>query len=240
MSESMPQPAPPRLTIALNVAGRPVLVVGLGPVGRRKAASLAEAGALVSGIDPRDDPAFVAELAGIPLARRWIEPYRAERLDAEAWALVALCAPEEVNRIAAAEAQNRGLWVATASEPERSDWILPARQRLGNSRATLALSTEGAGPALAAALVRRAAEAIQPWNDWIAAAGRLRAEARATIADPAQRRAWVASLASEPRLEQVRNQGVSVVEAQAREELRRLRGPLLNRDPLGESAGFPP
>ena len=240
MVESMPPPTPPRLTIALNLAERPALVIGLGPVGRRKAAILAEAGARVSGIDPRDDPAFADQLAGVPLARRWVEPYRAERLDAEAWALVVACATPEINRIAADEARSRRLWVASASEPERGDWTLPARQRLGDSGAILALSTDGAGPALAAALVRRAAEAIQLWDDWIAVAGRLRVEARATITDPARRRAWVASLASEDRLEQVRNQGVFVAEAQARDELERLRRPLSDRDPLGDSAGFPP
>ena len=38
--------------IELNLNGRTVLVVGLGPVGRRKAKSLAAAGARVIGVDP--------------------------------------------------------------------------------------------------------------------------------------------------------------------------------------------
>ena len=38
--------------IELNLNGRTVLVVGLGPVGRRKAEALAAAGARVIGVDP--------------------------------------------------------------------------------------------------------------------------------------------------------------------------------------------
>ena len=47
----------PGYFLELDLRGKTVLIVGLGVVGRRKAAGLVEAGARVVAVDPAADPA---------------------------------------------------------------------------------------------------------------------------------------------------------------------------------------
>ncbi|MDR3639488.1 MAG: NAD(P)-dependent oxidoreductase, partial [Isosphaeraceae bacterium] len=78
----------PGYPIELNLHGRTALVVGLGPVGRRKAAGLLAAGATVIGVDP-----VAGKLEGIDVQA---EPYRAEHLCGVCLAFAA--ATDAVNR----------------------------------------------------------------------------------------------------------------------------------------------
>ena len=89
----------PSYPIELDLSGRTALVVGLGAVGRRKAAGLVEAGARVVGVDP----AAAAESAG---SRSLAEPYRAGHLAGASLAFAAATA--EVNRRVVADARRLG------------------------------------------------------------------------------------------------------------------------------------
>src|SRR3954447_5846782 len=95
----------PSYPIDLDLNGRTVLVVGLGPVGRRKAAGLKEAGARVIGVDPVAEGPDPQALAGIEGRR---EAYRAEHLCGASLAIAA--APPEVNRRVIADARRLGVW----------------------------------------------------------------------------------------------------------------------------------
>ena len=99
----------PGYPIELDLRGRTVLVVGLGAVGRRKAAGLATAGARVIGVDP----AVEVPLA-IPIEVR-AELYRTEHLEGVSLAFAAATAA--VNRRVVADARRLGVWVCSASEP---------------------------------------------------------------------------------------------------------------------------
>ncbi|HEX8202685.1 MAG TPA: bifunctional precorrin-2 dehydrogenase/sirohydrochlorin ferrochelatase [Isosphaeraceae bacterium] len=170
----------PGYTIELDLTGRRALVVGLGRVGRRKAAGLVEAGALVLVVDP--GPSATDPPPGVEVRA---EPYRADHLRGAALAIAA--APAAINRRVVADAKARGIWVSSASEPASGDFAVPATWRDGP--VTLTVSTAGASPALAAVLRDRAAAALGPGASGLA---RLLAELRprvlALLPDPEARR----------------------------------------------------
>ena len=100
--------------IELNLNGRTVLVVGLGPVGRRKAEALAAAGARVIGVDPPPGLSLPISCQGIEVVA---EPYHADLL--RGVCLVIAAGPEEVNRQVVADARRMGVWVSSTSDPGR-------------------------------------------------------------------------------------------------------------------------
>lgn len=170
----------PRYSIELDLNGRRALVVGLGRVGRRKAAGLLDAGAKVLGVDPKgwDE----GRAAGVEVRA---EPYRTEH--ARGMSLVFAAANAEVNRLVVADAKGAGIWVNSASEPEAGDFQVPAVWRDG--LLSLAVSTSGASPALAAVLRDRAAKALGPAAAGLAGlAAELRPMVLARLNDPARRR----------------------------------------------------
>ncbi len=159
--------------IELKLEGRTVVVVGLGPVGRRKAAALLAAGARVIGVDPAGGDLDPLSLPGIEVIA---QPYQAEQLDGAC--LVIAAGPAQVNERVVADARRIGAWVCSTSEPEAGDFTVPAVWTSGPL--VLTVSTSGASPALAAALRDRAAQALGP-----AAAGlaELLAELRPLVFD---------------------------------------------------------
>jgi siroheme synthase-like protein len=141
--------------IELDLQGKAALVVGLGPVGRRKAVALAEAGARVVAVDPAAKGLAPTVLPGVEVRP---EPYHPNLLPG--MSLVIAAGTRELNRRVVAEARRAGVWVCSTSEPDDGDFILPAVWRSGP--VVLTVSTSGASPALAAALRDRAAEALGP------------------------------------------------------------------------------
>lgn len=178
----------PGYPIELDLSGRTALVVGLGPVGRRKAAGLLAAGARVVGVDPAEG---VETPDGIV---RRVEPYRAEHLSGVVLAFAA--GPPELNRRVTADARAAGVWVNSASDPGGGDFTVPAVWRDGGL--ILTVSTSGASPALAAALRDRAASALGPAAGLTATLAELRPMVFARLSDPEARRRVLADW-SDPR-----------------------------------------
>ncbi len=141
--------------IELKLTGRTVLVVGLGPVGRRKAEALGATGARVVGVDPAAGSLDRSLGRGIEVLS---EPYRAELLHGVSLAVAA--GPPEVNHQVVADARRAGVWVCSTSDPDAGDFTIPAVWKSGPL--TLTVSTSGASPALAAALRDQAAAALGP------------------------------------------------------------------------------
>ena len=143
--------------IELHLNGRPVLVVGLGAVGRRKASGLVTAGARVTGVDP-----IAVALEGV---EHLAESYQITHL--QDMALVFAAATPEVNRDVVANARRLGVWVNSADDPASGDFTLPAVGRVGG--VTLTVSTSGASPALAVALRDHALATLPPGASELAA-----------------------------------------------------------------------
>src|SRR4051794_3353514 len=113
----------PGYPIEIDLTGRTALVVGLGTVGRRKAAGLVEAGARVIGVDPNPPTEL---LRGVE-ARA--ELYHADHLRGVVLAIAAASA--EVNRRVVVDAKRAGVWVNSASDPAAGDFMVPAVWRDG-------------------------------------------------------------------------------------------------------------
>lgn len=210
----------PGYPIELELRGRRVLVVGWGPVGRRKGAGLAAAGARLRIVDPA--AAATTELpAGALEVEIHREPYQPEHLAGVCLAVAA--ASVQVNRQVVADAQRLGIWVGSASEPGEGDFTVPAVWREGPL--TLTVSTMGASPALAAALRDRAAEALGPAAAGLAALlAELRPDVLSQLAPyPEARRRVLADWANPRWIELWRAEGVEAVRRALLDDLERAR-----------------
>ena len=145
----------PVYPVNLVVAGRPVLLVGGGGVARRKAEALAVCGAQITVVAPRILSA-IEQLAGVRCERR---PYATGDI---AGHQLVVCAVDD-RRVAeqvAADAEEAGVWVNVADDPDLCSVALPAVVRRGPI--TVAVGTGGRSPALASWLRRWLEQEIGP------------------------------------------------------------------------------
>lgn len=134
--------------VFLDLAERPCLVVGGGPVAEGKVTGLLAAGARVTVVSPivtERLAAWAAEGRIMHVAR----PYRADDLAGRQLAFTATD-DSEVTAAVSADGRARGVWVNAADDPAHCDFILPAVVRRG--RLAVAVSTGGASPAAARAI----------------------------------------------------------------------------------------
>ncbi len=128
--------------VFLDLNDMPVLVVGGGRIGARKAEGLVAAGARVrlvaTEVSEYVDVATIDEL----------RPHAFEPDDLDGIRLVITATGDEaVDAAVSVEARARGIWTNAADQPIDCEFILPAIARRG--RVTVAVSTDGASPALA-------------------------------------------------------------------------------------------
>lgn len=138
--------------VFLKLEGRRVLVVGGGPVAAGKLPALLEAGAHVTVVAP----ALVDEISTLPveILKR---PFRPGDIDGVWYAVAA--APPPVNREVAAAAHARGIFVNAVDDVENASAY--AGGILRRAGVTVAVSTDGAAPALAG-LLREGLDALLP------------------------------------------------------------------------------
>ena len=169
----------------LDLTGRRVLVVGGGGVAERKVETLLQAGAEVTVVAP----AITDQLAALETAGRLrIQRRRFNEADLEGVLLVvsATDEPETQERVAAS-ARARNVLVNTVDIPRLCDFIVPAIVRQGD--VTVAISTSGKSPALAAELRARLERVVT--EDTARAArlmGEIRQEVHARIQDAERRK----------------------------------------------------
>lgn len=162
--------------IALRITGWPVIVVGGGAIGERRALGLVEAGARVTLVAPQATAAlqtFAAEGRIGWLARPFAPG------DVEGMRLVIAAAGAEPNSAVVAAARAAGILVNDAVDGDNGDVRIPAVHRTGPL--TFAVETGGSSPSLARRLRRelaaafddrygRAAESLRSLRDITAAA----------------------------------------------------------------------
>jgi len=161
--------------VTLDVKNRRCLVVGGGGVALRKAQGLVEAGARVTVVAPEvvEPMSSMAERGEISLERR--------KYDGDAgagWSLVFAATDDRaVNERVFREAEEAGVWVNVADDPEICSFHLPARMRRGPLQ--IALSSAGEAP-FAVARLRRLLERRlgEEWGEWLSAAARYRTRMR--------------------------------------------------------------
>ncbi len=136
--------SPFQFPVNLNLAGRAVLVVGGGRIALRKTSQLLVAGASVRVVAPEILEEF--ETLGLELVRR---PFRDSDLDGMRLVVTAT-GVRAVDQAVFEGAEQRGIWVNSADDPERCTFTLPAVVRRGPLLITT--STAGASPALSSYL----------------------------------------------------------------------------------------
>jgi len=162
--------------VGLKLEDVPVLVVGAGSVGGRKAARLAAAGARVTVVAPEAGE-VVGSLAGEGKVTWHARVF--DDGDVEGAALVISAAPDrEVNERVARAARERGVWVNVADTPELCTFYLPAV--VDRSPLKVAISTSGACPAYARQLRERLDGVFDPEaGRFVEMLGRMREKVRA-------------------------------------------------------------
>ncbi|HEV3187269.1 MAG TPA: bifunctional precorrin-2 dehydrogenase/sirohydrochlorin ferrochelatase [Acidimicrobiales bacterium] len=140
------------LPLAFKFDGVPVLVVGAGRVGVRKAEQLIDAGASVS---------MIAEtfIEPAPHGVAHVEERRYQRGDLRGYHLVVSATGDAtVNDEIVEEARSERIWLNVVDDPERCSFYFMALHRQGE--VTIAVTTEGAAPALAQEIRTLAAQRL--------------------------------------------------------------------------------
>lgn len=180
------------LPLLVDLAGRPVVVVGAGPVAARKVATLLDASADVTVVAPEAVAAIADAAAAGDLA--WhARTYKTGDL---AGALLGVAATDvsEVNALVAADAAEAGIFCVRADDgPAGSAAFLGAVRR---GDLTLAVSTGGAAPFLTRQLVTELADRYGPeYGELVTLLGELRGDPRirarlATLDGPGRGAVW--------------------------------------------------
>jgi len=146
------------LPVFLNLTGRQVVLVGAGHVATAKLRQLLAAEATVRVVAP-DVTREIRQTALSPESAVTLlqRPFEPEDLDG-AWLVVAAATPD-VNRQVSEAAEARRIFVNAVDDPANASAYLSGVVR--RDGVTLAISTSGAAPALAA-LLREALDALLP------------------------------------------------------------------------------
>jgi precorrin-2 dehydrogenase / sirohydrochlorin ferrochelatase len=156
------------LPLAFRLDGVDVLVIGAGRIGVRKAAQLIEGGARVTVISEEI-------LTPLPDEVTRIEKRKYARGDLRGFFLVVSATGDPlVNDLVVEEAKAERLWLNVVDDPERSSFYFMALHRQGD--VTVAVSTDGAAPALAREVRTMIAESLP--NNLDKVASTLREERR--------------------------------------------------------------
>lgn len=183
------------LTINLDMTGREALLIGAGRVGRRKLADLLKVGAKVRVVEPHPDDEIrdLARQGVIRLEKELSESF----LDLKPVIFVAADDPGVGSRLSAL-AKARGLLINVADKPSECDFYMPAVADLSPLR--LAVTTDGASPALAA-LIAAELRALYRGHGLLAAMlAKVRPAVLSSDLGEGERRRILTSLAEEPRL----------------------------------------
>ena len=168
----------------VKLDGRPVLVVGAGPVGEAKIGGLLAAGASVTVVAPVATAAIarLADEGRIDWHRREFQP-----TDLNGMMLVVAAVPKAVAGAVYDEAQVRGVLCNSVDDIENCDFYYPAIVSRGDLQ--IAISTGGHSPALAQRLRLQLEQQFGPeYAEWIQQLGAARRDLFGEEMDPEERK----------------------------------------------------
>ena len=172
--------------IYLNLSGKRVVVVGGGEVAERKIESLLGTGATITVVSPEVTSGILA-LANEKRIQLHQRHYATGDCGGAAFVFSATDDPR-VSHAVFQDGHSAGALVNTADQPALCDFIMPAVVRRGH--VTIAISTGGTSPGLAARLRQKIARLVGPEYGLMA---QLLADARpansAAVPDPEERKA---------------------------------------------------
>jgi len=174
----------PLFPIFVKLDGRPVLLVGAGPVGEAKIGGLLSAGALVTVVAPTATPGIqtLADAGTIAWQRREFAPQ-----DLDGVSLVVAAVPKDIARAVYEAARIRSVLVNSVDDPDNCDFYYPAVVNRGDLQ--IAISTGGHSPALAQRLRIELEQQFGPeYESWIRQLGEARQELFARDMDPDERK----------------------------------------------------
>ena len=172
------------LSLAFKGDGLRCLIVGGGEVALRKLKLMLETGCAMTVISPRIHDGIQSAVAekGVQWIAREIRAG-----DCRGYQLViAATERREINRAISEEAKSLGIPVNVVDDPELCTVIFPAVWRKGPL--TIAVTTEGAAPFMAAAVRDRIAIHGEPLAGWVEIAAKFRAAVRSGIRDLEEKR----------------------------------------------------
>lgn len=195
--------------VCLRVAGEPCVVIGGGPVAARKVAALLDAGARVTVIAPRLETGLAARAAAGEIAVE-SRTYRPGDL-AGARLAFAATDDEALHAQLARDAAAANVPLNVVDRPDWCSFIVPAVARRGPL--SIAVSTEGESPALAARLRDELAAALGPeYRRAVELLGRLRRHLRARALPSADRQRILTGLVASDLLERLRAPDAAAVD----------------------------
>ena len=161
--------------VFLDIAGKPVVVIGGGNIAYQKVVGLLKASAEVTVVSPEMNQEMASLAAGghFRHVQRDYEPG-----DLEGYVLAFVATDDRaVNATVAAEGKELRVWVNAVDDPPYCDFIMPGIAQQGNL--IVAVSTSGTSPAMA----RKMREEIEAFltEDWalmLELAAEVRAELR--------------------------------------------------------------
>jgi precorrin-2 dehydrogenase/sirohydrochlorin ferrochelatase len=149
---------PRYLPVALNLEGRPVLIVGAGKVGTEKVLDFVERGAAVTVVSPVATEAVQREAEAGRV--RWLER-RYTPGDAEGYFFVMVATDDPAaNAAMYEEASTRGQLVNVCDDPEHCNVIFASKIERGPL--TLSIFTHGGSPALSKRVRRELERLLGP------------------------------------------------------------------------------
>jgi uroporphyrin-III C-methyltransferase / precorrin-2 dehydrogenase / sirohydrochlorin ferrochelatase len=152
-----------RFPLLLDLAGKPVLVVGGGDVAHRRARALAEAGAQVMVVAPTIDERIAAN-PGVVTHQR---PFHDDDV-AGTWLVFACTDDADVNAAVDAAARRHGVWCSRADDAQQSSAWVPATGAVDDVQVTV---SAGGDPVRARELRDGALRALHA-GEWFARRGR--------------------------------------------------------------------
>ena len=205
----------------LDLRNRPVLVVGGGMIAERKVETLLETGALVTVVSPEitEQLRNHAQSRRITLLQR---VFASADIDGMSLVISATDDPETQTHVASVAA-SKNVFVNTVDKPELCSFIVPAILRRGDI--TIAISTAGKSPALAAELrVRLGRVLTEDFARTATVLGTVRHEVHEQFTDSDERKRvfdsiinsgiveWIGGYDDEAALERVRNMIKGIVD----------------------------